>query len=389
MSSELEDLLAKVNRNVFLREYTFATNKFKSESGQEYELADHVVLLPGRILVFQVKERDESADHSDESIVKWFKREVLKKACKQLADTRTFLESEPNLVLPNQRGHMLDLAGPEAQVVQVALYASGQNRPPFLAQTSHRVSNRAGFVHILHVRDYYEMCRALSLPGEIGAYFPFREDYLLRNALRAYHEARIVAAFVEGDPTASLDDDAVRSMVADAVSDVRSFDLGDLLQKYGDKVEYAEAGGSGTDYYAILNEFARMNRVHRRAFRQLLDWASGKAGGDGHSFEIPARMRVPGRDIGFVVFPVPKGAHDYRLNALHNYTLAMKHDWKLPRAIGVAVSRVGGKVEIDWAFVEFPWRDDPDMDRRLAANYPFRSTPEPRMDYRFRQRSQE
>lgn len=389
MSSELEALLAKVNGNVFLREFTFATNTFKSESGQEYELADHVVLLPGRILVFQAKERDASADHSDEAIVRWFKREVLKNACKQLADTRSFLESEPNLVLPNQRGHILDLAGPETQVVQVALYASGKNRPTLLAQTSHRVSKKAGFVHILHVRDYYEVCRALSLPGEIGAYFPFREDYLLRNALRAHHEARIVAAFIEGDPTASLDDDAVRSMVANAVSDVRSFDLGDILQQFGDKVTYSGAGGSGTDYYAILMAFARMNRVHRRAFRQLLDWASGKAGRDGDSFEIPARMRAPGQDMGFVVFPVPKDAYDYRLNALHNYTMAMKHDWKLPGAIGVAVSRVDGEVEIDWEFLEFPWRDDPDMDRRLTANYPFRSTPEPRMDYRFRQRSQE
>ena len=64
-----------------------------SASGQEYELADHVILLPGGIVAFQAKARDAGADSSDEAVVRWFKREVLKAACKQLADTKRFFET--------------------------------------------------------------------------------------------------------------------------------------------------------------------------------------------------------------------------------------------------------------------------------------------------------
>lgn len=381
MVTELEKFLAEMNRNVFLREYTFSSNQFRSTSGQEYELADHVVLLPGSILVFQAKERDRDANSSEAAIESWFKREVLKNACKQLADTKRYFESEPVLSLPNQRGDIHELAGPDAPVIQVALYSSGKTRPPLLARTSHRLSSRAGFVHVMHVSDYSEACRILALPEEIAQYFRFREEFLLRNESWDYHEARLVAAFIADEPAPSLDDDAVRELLTDALHDVESFDLGNMLRKYGEKVFYHDGRSARTDYYAILDEFAYMNRAQMRGFRGLFDWALERV--DSDVFEPPARMLVPQRDTGFVVFAVPPGEFENRLRALENFTLAAKHDWGLPREVGVGVSRIGEEIEIDWAFVGAPWQEDPEMDRLLADNNPFRPTPKPKLDYRF------
>lgn len=383
MQTELERVLAEMNGNVFLREYTFATNQFKSACGQEYELADHVVILPGAILVFQAKERDKSADNSDEAIEKWFKREVLKNACRQLADTRSFFQKEPDLCLPNQRGHVRDLANPSDPIIQVALYALHGKRPALLTRTSHRQSSKAGFVHILDVQDYLETIRVLALPAEIADYFAFREDCLLRGQSWEYDEARLVAAFILEQSPSKLKDGTVRNVLADALHDVESFDLGNMLVKYGEKVFYYEGGGPGADYYAILNEFAHMNRVHMRSFRRLRDWALGKAGSD--SAEVPVRMLVPSRGTGFVVFPVATDDYPQRLVALRNLTLAAKYDWRLPREVGVAIARRGQQYEIDWAFVQFPWQPDQEMERLLAQNHPFRPAPEPKVDYRYRE----
>jgi hypothetical protein len=122
-----------------------------------------------------------------------------------------------------------------------------------------------------------------------------------------------------------------------------------------------------------------------RGFRRLLDWALEKAGGD--SFELPARMLVPKRNTGFCVFPVPGGEYEARVTALRRYTWAAKHDWKLPRQVGVAVAKVGEETEIDWACADFPWCPDPAMDRLLAEKYPFRRAPECQVDFRYRLRS--
>jgi hypothetical protein len=381
VDTKLERFLAEVNQNVFLSEYTFASNLFTANSGAEYELADHVVLLPGAILAFQVKERERSADCSDTAIEGWFKRKVLDKACGQLADTAKFFETEQNLIIPNQRGHVRDLTGPEAPVIKVALYYSGTNWPLSLARTSHKRSNRAGFVHILHFSDYFEVCRILALPAEISEYFRFRESFLLENLPWKHHEARVLASFIMEDRTGNLSDDVVRRVLAEAVRDVQSFDLGNILRKYGDNIQYAEGRGSGVDYYAILDEFAHMDRVQMRAFRELFDWALEKEGGE--LPERPRRMLLP-RGTGIVAFPVPKGEYNRRLNGLLNYTRAAKYDWKLERQIGVSVARDGTKVQIDWAFENHPWQLDPEWEHRLATDYPFRSTPEPEQDFRFR-----
>jgi hypothetical protein len=384
MTTEPEGVLADLNGNVFLREYTFAANQFKSASNQEYELADHVVLLPEAILAFQAKERSPDASSSDDAMVKWFKREVEKNACRQLADTKQFFEAEPDLTVPNLRGHVHDLAGPDARIIQVALFSVDHDAPAYVRLKTHRVSMRAGFVHILSLHDYREVCRVPALPIEIAGYFAFRQDLLLRLKDWNHGEAALVAAFINEDTSGIYDADAVRRTIEDALRDNESLSVGKMLIEFGDRVFYVEDHGQATEYYAILDEFVWLNRVHMRAFRTLRDWALEKAGGEDP--EMPRRMRVPGRETGFVVFPIPDGQFDNRITALKNLTMAAKYDWKLDRQIGLAVSRIGDEVEIDWMMAHYPREPDPELDRTLESNYPFRQEPVPKVDYRYRRR---
>ena len=122
----------------------------------------------------------------------------------------------------------------------------------------------------------------------------------------------------------------------DALNDTKSLDLGKMLTKFGDVVFSIEGGAGETSYYGVLDEFAQMNRVEMRNFKTLRDWAIEKCGGD--AYEVPARMRLKSRDTVFVVFPVPIDEYENRVKALRNYTLAAKHDWRLDRAVGVAIS---------------------------------------------------
>jgi hypothetical protein len=156
-----------------------------------------------------------------------------------------------------------------------------------------------------------------------------------------------------------------------------------MLTEFGDRMVDLGSGTEPPDYYAILDEFMWMNRVHWRSFKQLRDWAIEKAGAK--DYETPARMVVPRRRTGFVVFPVPDGEYDNRLTALQNYTRAAKYDLELDHQIGVVISRIEGNVEIDWMVASFPWRPDPEMDERLKDNYPFRDELPARTDFRYRQ----
>jgi hypothetical protein len=378
--TEIERLLAQVNADVFLREYTFATNQFSSQAGGQRELADHVVLAPGAIIAIQAKERQPSADRSETAVTKWFDSKVLGKACGQLRDTEEFFQNEPHLVLPNQRGHVRDLTGPKAPVVKVALYAIEGLRPPGVVRVNHKISQRAGFVHVMHIRDYLEVCQILALPIEIAEYFLFREAFLRANVPCWLEEGRLLASFIAEDIGGRVTYSVARRLLEDARAD-RSFDLVNLLKKYGEKATYYDGEGSGTDYYSILDEFARMNRSEMRTFKELLDWGVTNAGSE--TLERPERMLLPDRSAGIIIFPVPASMYPNHRPGLQRITLAAKYDWRLNTQIGIAVARDDPDMQIDWAYAQFVWEPDARMEAVLSESYPFWPTPQPKLDYRY------
>jgi hypothetical protein len=379
MANLLEEFTADLNRHFFLKEFSFDKNKFRAACNSEFELADHVIALPDAMLVFQLKERASNASADVSAVCKWFRRKVLDVGCGQLADSLGFLRTQPHIVVQNQRGHSHDLATLRETIIPIIVYSSGPVLPSMVHARKHHVSRRAGFVHLIHIRDYYHLCRTLALPTELIGFFQFRETLLLANPEHHWHEEQIAAQFI-ADTDEPLGNDRVRTILQAAAGDITSFDITPILGRLGDKITYLIGSNDALDYYKILGEFTRMNRAQMRGVKELLTWTLEKAGGE--QTEIPARMKSS-TGTGFVFFPVPRHAFNLRLNALRNFATLMKYDFRLDRQIGVSVARDGEYVEISWLFMEHPWERDEAIEDALAANYPFREKPTPQVVYRY------
>jgi hypothetical protein len=301
----LEQFTAEINRYFFLREYSFDKNRFKAACRSELELADHVIRLPEALFIFQIKERGKNALSDERSVETWFQQKVIKAGCGQISDSTRFLSQEPEILVRNQRGHCWDLAHAEGPVIPIILYASGATLPTKVEHKRHHVSRRAGFVHVMNVRDYYHLCRTLVLPRELAAYFHFRQDMLLRNPQFARSEAVIAAQFISQSAESPSDLEA-KDILQKTNDDNPTLDLTKIIGKLGDKVNYLDGKGADLDYYRLLAELARLGRAEMRGLKGLLKWAQDNAGAE----DPPTPMRlitVDGR-VGFVVFPVYRGA---------------------------------------------------------------------------------
>ena len=197
MSNLLEQFTAELNRHFFLKEFSFHKNKFRAACGSEFELADHVIALPDALFIFQLKERAKNAPSDERLVETWFRQKVLNKGSGQLADSLRFFREQPRLLVQNQREHHLDLASSlRAKAIPILLYSSGPTLPQMIDANKHHVSRRAGFVHVMHIRDYYHLCHTGALPKELIAYFEFRQNLLLRNPHRYWNEAGLTAQFI-------------------------------------------------------------------------------------------------------------------------------------------------------------------------------------------------
>lgn len=299
----LEQFTAEINRYFFLREYSFERNQFRTSLG-ESELADHIIDLPDALFVFQLKERSSGAPSDSKSIEAWFRRKVLDKGCGQIAASIRYFQERTNLRILNQRGHMHELSLKDRLVVPIILYSTGTANSR-IDLPRHRVSKRAGFVHLMHLRDYHNVCRVLGLPSELIGYFRFRQDLLLRRPHDRFEEAILTAMFID-ENTQSVSDERAREILQAAYDDTISFDIGEVLRRFGEKVTYLSGGGADLDYYKILAEFSRLSRAEMRGFKKLFIWALDNI--RACEPQIPARMMSISTGTGFVVFPVPVGA---------------------------------------------------------------------------------
>jgi hypothetical protein len=183
------------------------------------------------------------------------------------------------------------------------------------------------------------------------------------------------------DTHETLSEQTVRDVLVRTQEDNHSLDLSPLLTKFGERIVDPSPGSAVSEYYAVLAELAQLDRSQMRSFKKLFDWTVANAGGE--QLELPCRLHSLSSTIGFVFVPVPAEAFHFRRNALQNFTMAMKHEFRLDRQIGVSVAKNGHLFEIDWMLLEAPWQPDPEIDRMLADNYPFRKRPSPTTSFRY------
>ena len=172
ISEDLHSLL-------FLEEFIFAKSRSVLQEQSELELADAVVLLGDTLLVYQFKERAVRGPSDAAAEGRWFNSKILGKAKKQMSDTVRYLSTNQEIKIPNQRGRIFNLAGrPFKRIIKVIGYISAQPMSLDCRSTKCYVSEVAGFIHIVDLRDYLEIARTLRVPQEVVKYFEYREAVL-------------------------------------------------------------------------------------------------------------------------------------------------------------------------------------------------------------------
>jgi hypothetical protein len=234
-------------------------------------------------------------------------------------------------------------------------------------------------VHVLRIDDYYHLCRCLLAPKELCEYFAYRQK-LLEAASAPFPEEPMIAAMFIAEATSPIDESEARRILEAALADTPTFDLNPILSEYADKIVGHQGGAGSLDYYRILEAFCCLHRGDLRNLKRLMIWASNSAGAE--TPEVPCRMQASS-SVGFVVLPIPAAAYDLRANGLTNFTVLLKYDWKLDKAIGISFAKIGEMINVDWCLVESKWEVDPELEQALRRNYPFRPTPEARKVARY------
>jgi len=371
----LEQFIAQLHSMAFFKEFTFSKNKFSPDPRRELELADNLIWMGGTLSILQLKERNQSDVKDEDSEQAWFKNKILRKATKQIRDSLQYLEEHDEIEITNERGHTFNIAKESFEnILKLVVYMPGGIFPDECRQTKHHISETAGFIHIVDANDYLEICRTLRVPADIRDYFRHRQQVIERfeDQASAAPEALFMGHYLSGDTFAPPSMDFHSHLLA-LKQDEATFDISGLIASIHDRIESSD---DPYDYYLIMHEFAKLSRsawrLTKERFRLCVDKTMNS------EFALPYRFAVPDTGCGFVFIPIDPQLvaspdwPDRRVNGLENLTFAHMYDQKLDKCVGVSVEKDGDYFIIFWCFIEAPWEQDEEMDRRLADSFPFR-----------------
>ncbi|MCA0035326.1 hypothetical protein [Mesorhizobium sp. B263B2A] len=361
---------------LFLEEFTFSRTKFSPPASSEVEFADAVVMLGDVLLIYQIKERG-SADAGDaEAERRWFESKVRGRATKQVRETLRYLRSCPDIPVPNERGRVFNLAATAFKdVLKIVVYRPSPSLPEDCRRVRHHVSKTEGFIHIIEASDYLELSRLLRVPEEVVRYFRYREWVLTKFAQESagLGEVALAGHFIGGDP-AVPPDAASAGHVHRLVQDGHEWDLAPILRRVHDHLSVPELSD---DYYDILLEFAKLPRSAWRAAKERIQLCIETT--QKGEFARPYRFTFPATDCGFVFVPAdPEWVKDpdwpaMRVRGLQQFVRAHKYDQRLSKCIGILVAKDGEYFDILWCLVAHPWEEEPELQKALESNFPFRA----------------
>jgi hypothetical protein len=368
----LEDVLAEINRDFFLHEFSYARNQFVPEAGPEVEFADHVVWVKDVLLLFQLKERAEQQATSAEDERRWFKNKILNKAKKQVKDTLAYLRQCPEIRIVNQKGHANDVKVSTAKPVSIVIYSADRCLPEDCLMTKGYRSSEVGFIHIFPVHDYLGVCQSLVTLAEIAEYLQYRERVLTQWGQSAANlsEPVLVGHFIGGDVDACPVEADMRFLHL-AHAGAAEFDLLSVLRDFESKIYHRSDNDSGArDYYKIVAELLVLNRVGLRNVKQRMELCASACRED--KLIKPYRAVIPETGCAFVFIPLTARDMPNRWKLLHNFTLAAKYDLRAARMIGISFLKDGENLIVDWSLAEFPWEPNAEMDKLLKEADVFR-----------------
>jgi hypothetical protein len=335
------------------------------------------VWLGEYVFVLQLKHREDETEDPDVER-SWFQRKVLRNATKQVRDTLRFLGEHAQIRITNERGHAFDIRGAEiTEITKIVVFLGARALPHDCWQTRYYVSRTAGFMHVLAAHDYLGILEKLRVPEDIRRYFAYREQVIrkLCSAGFGIDESDIMGAYLS---RADVPTPTSRQVLHRFVQDLEAFDLSPLI---GDLLDHIERCEKFYDYYHIMLEFARLPRSIWREIKARFKKSLSAV--QEREFTRPFRVAFPGTGCVFMIAPLPPqlpatgpAGEKIRVKALQNLTYAAMYDLRVPKAVGILISKDGEYVRIDWALRTEPWRPNPEMDAMLAENNPFRETKE-------------
>lgn len=362
--------IAGLNELFFFREFTFSKNTFRPKPNAEVEFADNVIWLDNLAILYQLKERNAPATTTSEKEKKWFEKNVLREATRQIRNTLKYLDECKQIQLQNGRGHTFDLATASLRTKEkVVIYFPHDLLPNDCRKMKHHQSTSAGLIHIFQAADYLGVCQTLITPCEIHDYLQYREKLINRwgDKLLDMPELVLVGHYLDGDPE-QVPDLSHANYLHRLEENRKDWDLSDIIGKFADRIYESN---TPTDYYSIISEIAKLNRNELIAFKERWSLSIKKA--RDNQFTRPCRIVIPRTGCGFVFVPITKDLVPHQIQSLKNFTDAHKYDQKLSKCVGISVAYGDDNYfSIYWCYADFPWQYDSAMDERLKVNNPFR-----------------
>jgi len=373
----LDDTIARLNSETFVREFTYRSTLFTGQDGQQREFCDGAVWIGDLLILLQNKERDGAFSAGDPNMeAKWFNKKVSKQAVDQLHVSVQYLQKEQSLPLANLRGQTIDLTRAKAKVSLthlVALYAPSAALATDLVMKKGRVSKRVGFVHFLTLADYVTVCKTLHSPFEVSDYLTFRQEVAQKSPeANKVSEKALLGQYLL-NPDSSVPVSASNEEYVDRlINDKDEFSLANLLAVYLDRTYF---GGDDVSYHAILVELAKLRRNMAREFRKRFAWAMDVCK-QGNNL-APSRFYVPALSCPFIFIPLDATRRDDWYRHLMPMTGLCKYDLKRSKCIGLSIAPDPHNSHfylVNWAYIEFPWEPDETADALIREIKPFRDS---------------
>lgn len=367
--TESEAYISFLNSNFFFKEFTFSKTKFKvDEKKEELELADNVVWLGNLLLIAQIKEKDKTSGSNSNN---WFKNKVLGKAVKQIKDTIRYFDLYNDILIENERGHILNISeAKKIEPIKLIIYSPDENFMESNRFQKFYKSSQVGLIHLFHIEDYLWICKYLITPFEIEEYLKFRES-LFRNhedALNKLPEQYTLGHYIETLDVKTINLKYIKNLT-NLIQDVEEFDISFIVENFKKNIRL---NPECLDYYAIIKEIAKLNRADLREFKKRYNASIDKA--KEQKFTLPYRMTSLNSNCGFVFIPIEFKFKDKWQNAIINCTQAHKYDQRLNKTIGMIVYYNPTKkyFDLNWCYVDSEWSFDQEFENFLKESNPFR-----------------
>lgn len=232
-------------------------------------------------------------------------------------------------------------------------------------------SKEVGLIHLFHSEDYYWICRYLLTPAEIEEYLCFREElYIRHKIINQLPEQYVLGHFLETLNVDEINPQYIENLKS-MDDELLDFNISYLIENFDNHIKPTI---EQTDYYYVIAEIAKLNRVELAEFKKrfILTLEKCKL----KEFTLPYRIHIPRTDCSFVFIPLHKSKSKHWKRALYNLTMAQKYDQKASKCVGLVVFEqlIDRKVYFDmyWSLIDFEWVCDEVIEELLKNNYPFR-----------------